>query len=213
MRHNIVKKVFKFFRKNFRKEIKRIDDIDLHVRSLVGEKSYKDKDILFVSVFNIVKIRRGIDKCEAYERLIFDLEENIHLIKEINSRWLVSILDTIADCDKSNRSSKSLIISVFINMFKVVETRRKLAWFGEFSFFKLSFQKGRVVSWDGMTYYRVVSGDLLVNMINRIEKEVEDDILLHEIWINLLSKLKYENRSFSEMVSLNSLLEKKVDKL
>ncbi|MEP0071338.1 MAG: hypothetical protein ABJE79_01445 [Marinomonas sp.] len=209
MKYRILKKIFKVFRKCTEDKVKKTD-VFSHVRNIVGDDSFNNKDVFFTVVFNIVKIRRGIDKSTSYDDLISCLESNFDYLGNINTRWLVSILDTIADCDKTERASKSLTLSVFINMFKVVETKRKLAWFGGFSFFKLSFQKKDVVCWDGMTYYRVLSGDLLVNMIDRIEREVQGDVLLHEIWSDLLKELKYKNKSFSQFVNLNSLLEKRL---
>ncbi|MEX0408464.1 hypothetical protein ABGN05_22650 [Aquibium sp. LZ166] len=96
-----------------------------------------------------------------------------NLCKELDLRWLVSACDTFADHAQDEASrSRALLASAVANTVKLYETERRainaphLAREGA----ERMYASPQVVLFDGVTRYGVVRGDMIRNLLGRIDR-------------------------------------------
>lgn len=146
----------------------RREDLQQHIemleREFVGQLRLK-----FVHAVLNVLLRRGIDTEIVYGhfRRIWTEHSDI-LLDTLDSRWLVSACDTI--CDHSTdltEARTAILISLFTNTLKLAETERLMICPAEADSAEI---KGRVPLFDGMTAFMPKSGDMLANLLRRLDR-------------------------------------------
>ena len=141
----------------------------------------------------IVLIRRECEIKKHYA-LLEDLwnKEKTHLLKNLNTRWLISVVDTFSDHSKNDTDrALSVACSCLINTIKIQETERYIIDAKNNKDNKdrlLELQNGRVALFDGTSAFAVGTDDTLRNMRWRIDKlskvGVSGEILL-EVFMRL----------------------------
>jgi len=144
----------------------------------------------FQLVMEIVRLRREIEVNKSWQRFNELLDAHIDLyVTHLNTRWLVSICDTVTDHGDSSRRSKALLISTVVNMIKLAETERQLSTNPVHDPAKVRRPK-YTRFWNGMTPYGIKKGDMARQLLTRISTSIEDDVVLTKIWLAVLGKLK-----------------------
>ena len=180
-------------------------DIEEHIKSLKNEFIGCPK-LCFEVAKLIVFIRRKTNHRQKLKEFFFIVEkETEFLVKELNTRWLISICDTYADYGKKLDRPRALLVSTFLNFIKLIETERGITINTgldrkELDNFESNFPK---VLFSGMTCYHLFEGDMVINLLNRITKELGQTSIFHIIFRNCLNKIKQEDTILSR-VSLHN---------
>ncbi len=180
---------------------KKKNSLDKHLKYLRKELD-SCSDVSFEVVSLIVKIRRELEVASNFERFIYLLQTELEVIvEELNTRWLVSILDTLADHAASPLRENSLIISCFINMTKLGTTYQRLSG-GVLLEESVANQKCPPEGiWDGVSEFYVMNGDMVKNLILRIDRAISSNDLTNVIWDKIKVNLRESNNMISDLSS------------
>ncbi len=140
-------------------------DLAAHDAMLVSE-FVGQREILLFHALVTVRIRRGIDLPENFERFRVVWEDATEvLLEKLDSRWLVSACDTIVD-HWPDPKEKALAIAgaLFMNTVKLYETERRLGG-GQGS---ASSPVERTELFDGLVAFWIGRGDMPFNMQRRL---------------------------------------------
>lgn len=141
-------------------------------------------------VIDMIKSIRRDDKRHKYADLLTLLYDNQSKIKDLNTRWMVSVCDTIADKDLVDGPAAMLIV-VYANMVKLTETWRyiNLETLNRTRLDHINSDEIKVFPlWDGMTTFHLRHGDMTRNMIKRIYTATDRNIILKIIWSEVLHR-------------------------
>lgn len=120
----------------------------------------------------IVCLRRGIDVPRMTQRFReLWADEEAFLTRALDSRWLVSACDTIAD-HSGDRGERQVAVSASLLMatLKLYETERLLRdrEQGRWTLLPDKLEPGLVPLFDGLSAYRVGGGDMVANLLQRV---------------------------------------------
>lgn len=138
-------------------------------------------------------IRRGVEREAALQRFwkIWDLEREF-LVKNLDSRWLISTCDTIIDwSENSEERAFACAGTLFMNTIKLYETERLTALIKDTD--QLESPRGRVALFDGLSTFKVGRGDMVRNMLSRIHKSAQNDSLAGRVVLELISRANINN--------------------
>jgi hypothetical protein len=124
---------------------------------------------LHVHAALIVAIRRKINLEWSVDqfRKLWDMKGE-DLIRMLSLRWLVSATDTFSDYPRNSfEGAVSLTVSLFVNTIKLVETERYIE--GAKPDLTPSHPTKGVLLFDGLSAFRVKQGDMLSNLLGRME--------------------------------------------
>lgn len=138
---------------------------------------------------------------EDFHSLIY---ENVDEICDtFNTRWLISICDTFADSPHEGRSSKAVIIIVFVNMIKLwgtdlsirdSEVKQDLVKLSKVENFEI---------WDGViTMSLSKRGDMFLNMMKRQGRVIEKDLTLFPIYSTIVKRLLEKENPLKSLIDL-----------
>ena len=138
----------------------------------------------------IILLRRGIDTDINTERF-FDLWETYHetLLKELDTRWLLSVVDTAVDVGDDQESAVAMNISQCINQCNIHTSLLVNAVDGRLDGNKLQ-REMKMPTWDGMITVDVPTGDMIHNMMIRMDKVIATEPWLNDIWTELKNRLR-----------------------
>jgi len=139
----------------------------------------------------IVASRRGYASFDQ-EGFYKYLEDNINEIcAELNTRWLVSLCDTIADFKPTDqRASNAVSLVIWINMIKLWGTSEISLIDDPKAAPKLRPHiKRNHEIWDGVITYDMHTGDMVVNLLQRIDQTLKDTPVLHKIYYAMRKKM------------------------
>ena len=146
----------------------------------------------------IVLIRREF-QIEKHYQLFKELweQEGDFLLKNLNTRWLISAADTFADHSKDNaEQALSVACSCLINTIKIQETERYIIGAEKNNDIPdrvFELQNGRVALFDGTSAFAIGTDDTLRNMRWRIDK-VSKSSIVGKILLELFLRVQ-ENRT------------------
>ncbi|WP_303849698.1 hypothetical protein [Seleniivibrio woodruffii] len=126
----------------------------------------------------IVFLRRNMDT-DVNSALFLHIarEHSGHICKEMNLRWLVSVMDTLADFGDAEESASALQLSCMVNFIKLSETEKKFFYTENLS--PLKDEDGHIYPlFDGLTHFKTVSGDMVRNLFGRISKKMRQPHML-----------------------------------
>ena len=141
-----------------------------------------------------MSLRRGIDterNLELFNELLRSRTKEI--CEELNTRWLASICDTIADFGNDIERRNAMLISLLVNMEKVAQSF--LHWKANYKDpFEIPAQHEhrKVPLWDGMTSFHVVIGDVTNRLFGRLESLLEATPVLYAIYETVLQRIRAE---------------------
>lgn len=176
------------------------------------EKEFSQCSYLeFYCVWLIVKIRRKIDLENSIESFFVLLNrEKDFLIQNLSSRWLVSICDTYIDYSQSKEEIGYAFGSVLLlNTIKLYETEYKMHHLNLTSEDILNLGPETQL-FDGMTAYDARGGDMLINMMNRVEEKMNQDLVTAQIYKELIMRCSRMDTVFSRMQEYRKVLNFKV---
>mgnify|MGYP000247547506 FL=1 len=151
-------------------------------------------ELCFTHAKIIVLIRRDFEAKNhfaSFEQL-WD-EEKSYLLKNLNTRWLISATDTFADFSEDDSiKSLSLACSCLLNTVKMQESERFIANLDSNSDDKEKIARldneERIPLFDGISVFKVGTDDTLRNMRWRIDKAAKINIageILLEVFLRL----------------------------
>jgi hypothetical protein len=169
------------------------DSLDGHFVALRNE-FVNQSELCYTHAKIIVLIRRDFEAKNHFA--IFEQlwkEEKDYLLKNLNTRWLVSAADTFADfSDDDSIKTLSLACSCLLNTVKIQETERFITNFDSYTddnekISRLDNEE-RIPLFDGISVFKVGTDDTLRNMRWRIDKAAKINIageVLLEIFLRL----------------------------
>ena len=169
------------------------DDIEEHFIALMDEFSGQS-ELCYTHAKIIVLIRRDFEAKKHFK--IFELlwqEEKDYLLKNLNTRWLISATDTFADYSNDNTvRSLSVACACLINTIKMQESERFITNAQECTDDKEKITKldnsERFSLFDGTSVFKFGTDDTLRNMRWRIDKVAQFNIageILLEVFLRL----------------------------
>lgn len=177
-----------------------LPDCDEHIRNVRGEFTGK-AEINFYHAALIIKIRRKLDLDESLEsfRALWNAE-GLTLLKLLDSRWVISALDTFADYGEAKEQSLALMLTVFANMLKLADSEYVLS--GRPVYEKPEVEAavaGNIFLWDGIRMFHLPDDDTFANMIKRMRKQMAPIPLFGLILEVLLSKAAMHDTILSRL--------------
>ncbi|MCH2181190.1 MAG: hypothetical protein MK108_04215 [Mariniblastus sp.] len=155
----------------------------------------------------IIDIRRESDTARLASQVDLFLQVTERytepLMENLSSRWIVSVLNTYADHAKVEQGKDAaLIVTTFMDMLKLADS----AWL-------LDEQPGQDLAsyqqnWphhlgDGMTSYHMQHGNLVANLLKRIDQAVSPHHVTRHAWRTLLQRLRQHENLLTRLAQLN----------
>jgi hypothetical protein len=173
---------------NLAKNLNRKKDAEQNIQTVRAEFVGKPV-VCHELVRQIIYLRRGIDTSKNTVKF-FELWETYHetLLKELDTRWLLSVVDTAIDVGDDQESAVAMNISQCINQCNIHTSLLVNAVDGRLDGNKLQ-REMKMPTWDGMITVDVPTGDMIHNMMIRMDKVIATEPWLNDIWIELKNRL------------------------
>lgn len=161
--------------------LNRLSDIEKNIQAVRAE-FIGMPEVCHQLVSHIIHLRRDCSNTEhavAFFRLLTMYMPT--LLEYLNVRWLLSICDTIVDIGSPHQSAVAMNIVQCINRCNLDMTLAVNMVDGRLDQRKLA-QEIKAPTWGGMITADVPTGDMLHNMMLRLETVVQSDDTLYSIW-------------------------------
>ena len=159
------------------RNLNRLPDIDDNIQA-VRQEFIGKPEVCHTLVSTIIHIRRDPKNSEKRKQFNELLETYIDLfLQEMDIRWLLSICDTLVDIGDPLTSATAMNVVQCINRCNLDTTILANAVDGRLDTNKLS-QELKYETWGGMITADVPSGDMIYNMMNRLDAVVSKHELL-----------------------------------
>ena len=176
------------------------NDISAHFKNL--EKEFIGNYELCLTLAKTIVLIRREYKVKKYFQIFESLwyQESKFLLKHLNSRWLISSIDTFFDHSQDkNIIYLSLACNVLANSIKIYESERFLTD-AESNIDNIDKQRDldnemRFSLFDGMSVFKYGTDDTLRNMRWRINKVCKDNIA-GEIFLELLKRFNHFDTAY-----------------
>lgn len=159
-------------------------------------------ELLFVHAALVVALRRGIDAERNFR--IFQamwLAEGDFLRAQLSLRWLISTCDTLIDHGSSSTQKALSMASVLlVNTVKLQETERHVHGLRGKEMPIVASPGGFL--FDGITCFSIADGDMLTNMIRRIQSLATIDDIAGPILVEIVKRLEKHPTTFRRMADL-----------
>lgn len=166
-------------------------DLDSHFEMLAREFSGLSSLLLQHAVL-VLLIRRLVEPQVNFSRFLKLWEtDRDFLLNNLDSRWLVSACDTIADHHyDAHQRALAGAATLFINTIRFYESERLLTNVENVGpdMSKAADLKNRVGLYDGLTMFAIGQGDAVQNMCCRMERLYDDDTLASALLRELLAR-------------------------
>jgi hypothetical protein len=144
-------------------------------------------------VAEIIKLRRDPDNVISKDGFWFLLNEYLDVIlKHYDVRWILSICDTIVDIGDELQSAIAMNMVQCVNGTNLHHSILINAVNGDIDSNKLRHEL-KVPTWGGMITADIPNGDMIHNMMNRLDAVIEQDELLNKIWIAIKDRGRNES--------------------
>lgn len=167
------------------------DHLAMLHREFVGQLEIK-----FAHAAMIVLLRRKISVETVYRhyRALWSAHSDI-LLEILDSRWLVSACDTLSDLsDDPDEARTATLISLFVNTVKLFETERVMDGRQHVQGARLT---QRTPLYDGLTGFMVGEGDMVANLVRRLDQTLRHDSLVDRIARQLITRALFSDTVFS----------------
>ena len=176
-------------------------DIREHLRTMASQYAGRPM-LLYYHMGLIVHIRRDIDVELNWRR--FDQLWKDHtnlLLRRLNSRWLTAACDTIVDCaDDPAERSAALAGTVLSGITKLYETERRAS--GQTGTDYKPFKK--LPLYDGLYGFAIGKGDMVQNLVNRINRPAPPDAVALRILQVLLQRTRDNDTVLKRFAAVHS---------
>lgn len=171
-----------------------LPDVYDHIRA-VRDEFTGSPEIIFYHAALIIKIRRHVDLEESFNafRSLWNAEA-INLLKRLNSRWIISALDTFADNGTPIEQIAAMAVAGFYNVLKMADTEYKLTGHKNYDAACLQDNIDNYpVVWDGVRVFHLPDDDTFANTVKRMRKVLAPTPLFMLIFELLLNKVMLED--------------------
>jgi hypothetical protein len=200
-------------REHFNKKRKKDSTVDLMLEIIPGnpgeivskhgvirdlKENIKDAKRAFIGkprvcheiVKSIIHLRRGIEVEYHTERFysLLDKYQDV-LISEFDTRWLISLCDTIVDTGNDADSSSAMTVVLIVNGLNIQAILLEIAGANQPSRDQVRNTSGRK-TWDGMLSAFPTRGDMVFNMMTRAEKNISRSALVLPIWQEIKNRFR-----------------------
>ena len=184
------------------KNLNRLHDVEQNIEAVKAEFVGKPV-VCHELVKHIVYLRREINVKENtikfYEILDNYLDE---ILENYDLRWLLSICDTLVDIGEPARSAAAMNLVQAVNYLNIMTTLTDIVNDGRPNMEKLRQNPGhKRPSFDGMISLDIYQGDMMYNMIKRLNKVVAKDELVNEMWEEIKHRLVDDMSVFTNWLS------------
>lgn len=164
-----------------KRNLNRLNDIEKNI-SNIRQEFYGQPEVCHVLAGNIVRLRREPDNAQHQETFWHLLNTYTDtLLQHLDVRWMLSVCDTIVDIGDATQSAIAMNIVQCVNQTNIHHTLLVNAIDGRLNVNKLQTEL-KYQTWGGMITADVPSGDMIYNMMTRLDKVVAQDELLNRIW-------------------------------
>ena len=166
------------------KNLNRLHNMEENIKAVRAEFIGKP-EVCHMLVAEIIKLRRNPANQTAREEF-WDLL-NIYtdvILEHYDVRWLLSICDTIVDIGSELKSAIAMNIVQCVNGTNLHHSILVNAVDGNIDLNKLRHEI-KVPTWGGMITADIPNGDMIHNMMNRLDAVIEQEPLLCKIWCRI----------------------------
>lgn len=182
----------------------RIKDLDEHLRSLYAAFG-GDSELCYFHAEVIVKIRRGIAPAVNIDHFfsMWSLEGE-YLADNLDARWLVAAADTFIDYGNESQQLIGSLISSFMNLLTMVETEHAaLDCIPQRDALCDAPSQEPFEIFAGMYSFRIHRGDMLRNLMERLDRAVAVDPTMQLIYSAVVAKAVAGNTLLARMMRAN----------
>lgn len=192
------------------KNLNRAQDLEQNILQVKSEFVGKPL-ICHELVKTIIYIRRKVNMTENTARF-YDLW-NLYkktLLTELDTRWLLSVVDTAIDIGDDLEAAVAMNISQCVNQCNIHASLLVNCVDGRLDVNKLS-QELKFPTWDGMISVDVPTGDMVHNMMVRMDEVIGTESWLMEIWTEIKNRLRTQENLPMNIISRFSTIESQRD--
>ena len=171
--------------------LNRLADTEENILAIRAEFIGKPQ-ICHVLASHIVYLRRGIDiayNSKEFFRLLTKYADV--LCDHYDTRWLISICDTIADLGTEAQSARAMLIVNLVQCCNIANTVMHKVVDGRLNA-QLLQSDIKWTTWDGLITADTYQGDMIYNMVQRCNKCIKGDPILQKIWSEIKQRAKHE---------------------
>ena len=171
--------------------LNRLADTEENILAIRAEFIGKPQ-ICHVLASHIVLLRRGIDiayNSKEFFRLLTKYADV--LCDHYDTRWLISICDTIADLGTEAQSARAMLIVNLVQCCNIANTVIHKVVDGRLNA-QLLQSDIKWTTWDGLITADTYQGDMIYNMVQRCNKCIKGDPILQKIWSEIKQRAKHE---------------------
>ena len=163
------------------KNLNRIQDMNKNIEAVRAEFIGKP-EVCHMLVAEIIKLRRDSDDQQSRDAFWVLLNDYLDVILEhYDIRWILSICDTIVDIGNNVQSAIAMNMVQCINGTNIHHSILVNAVNGDIDGNKLRHEL-KVPTWGGMITADIPNGDMIHNMMNRLDEIIKQDEQLNTIW-------------------------------
>lgn len=171
------------------KNLNRLQDAEQNIQAVKAE--FVNKPLVCHELIkHIIYLRRGVDT-EANTERFFELWETYHvtLLKELDTRWLLSVVDTVIEIGDDLEAAVAMNISQCVNQCNIHTSLLINCVDGRLDANKLQ-REMKAPTWDGMITVDVPTGDMVHNMMTRMDEIISREPWLNDIWEEIKNRLR-----------------------
>lgn len=174
------------------KNLNRIQDMQKNIEAVRAEFIGKP-EVCHMLVAEIIKLRRNPSNQTARETF-WELLNNYTdvILENYDVRWMLSICDTVVDIGDELQSAIAMNLVQCVNGTNIHHSILVNAVDGNIDANKLRHEL-KVPTWGGMITADIPNGDMIHNMMNRLDAVIEQDELLNKIWITIKDRGRNES--------------------
>lgn len=173
------------------RNLNRIQDIDKNIEAVRAEFIGKP-EVCHMLVAEIIKLRRNTNDQQSRDEFWVLLNEYLDVIlKHYDIRWILSICDTIVDIGNDVQRAIAMNMVQCINGTNIHHSILVNAVNGDIDGNKLRHEL-KVPTWGGMITADIPNGDMIHNMMNRLDNVIKQDEQLNAIWNTIKDKGREE---------------------
>jgi hypothetical protein len=173
------------------KNLNRIQDMNKNIEAVRAEFIGKP-EVCHMLVAEIIKLRRDSDDQQSRDAFWVLLNDYLDVILEhYDIRWILSICDTIVDIGNNVQSAIAMNMVQCINGTNIHHSILVNVVNGDIDGNKLRHEL-KVPTWGGMITADIPNGDMIHNMMNRLDNVIKQDKQLNAIWNTIKDKGREE---------------------
>ena len=178
---------------------------DIEAQFAMLEREFAGQpQLVFFHAKTIVRIRRekGSPRNTA---LFWDMwtQETAFLLEHLDTRWLVSACDTIVDViDDVGEQKAAMFASFLANTVKLYETERAIS--GPAPKYDMAKLDRRVPLFDGTSAFLVGRGDMIRNLMQRLDQTTAANTVSDQILRELIRRFHHHDTVFARFAACHT---------